>query len=325
MKSPRKIVALGTGSVAMFAASISALPANAVTVAGCGDEPTGATLTKIGNICEVDFKTAGSYSYAVPTGASGLAALIVGAGSGARVNGDNEGYAGAGGKVRYLDLTAVQNSDVITTVVGEGSTSTSGNPANGGSSSVTYNSQAYAASGGVHPGIDFYCSALGGYSTYVGAAPGAGGDPVYGTSNGPCNPVTETGLNPSAAQQDNYGNALPAIFTTYNAFLGRGGRVIEHPTTLNSDASLIATGAGADVYVATINTVPQWNSNGGSGRVIFRFNAFAVATPTPTPTPSATLAKTGSEFTKDGLIAMVLALTGLGLVARANRAPKVPR
>ena len=330
MKSLKKIIALSTGSAAMFASSLSALPANATTVPGCGEEPTGATLTKLGSHCEIDFKSAGSFNYTIPSGATGLAALIVGAGSGAYVDQSTTGYAGSGGKVKYLDLSATTSGTSLAITVGDGSASNA-NPLNGADSSVTVGLQTTSASGGV-PTTQFYCYALRAGSTYVGAGPGASGNPVYSEgdfSGSYCNPVSETGINPSTSQIDSYGNTRPAIFDSYSSFLGRGGKVLEHPTVLNSDASLIATGNGADVYVATATTVPQWNSKGGSGRVIFRFNAFATPTvsPTPTPTPSAStyLAETGSNAGVSGSIALILSLSGLGLLIGSSRARKTAK
>lgn len=281
----------------------------------CGTAPTGATLTFSNGVCETQFSTAGAFSYTVPSGASDLAAIAVGAGGGAYVllrgNGD-DGYAGFGGQVRYVNLSqGVAPGDSLAIVVGQGG-DTQVTPTDGGESKITVGSTPYVALGGDAGENSYYCILNGNFSTYVGMASGAGGPAVNGpTPADACN-APGPGINPSLGTADNNANSVPTLFTSFNLELGIGGYVVSAPAAL-----VQGVGQGGSVQAdLTTNTVSN-SMDGSNGLVAIRWK------PTVTPPAApAKLASTGSDssFLQPlGLAGFVVLSLGAYLLTTANQ------
>lgn len=270
----RSIAFTGAGALGMAALSVVS-PAAAASVAGCGDEPAGGSLTRTGDVCQLDFTTPGAYAWTVPSGLTGLYAVLVGGGGGAFANGSDSGYSGSGGEVVYSDLTLAQAGAAVSVTVGFAGVTGASAPTAGSSSSVTVAVPAIAATalGGIAGGFftPSYCVADGNFSTYVGNGNGAGGDQA-GPGGDDCATSASPGVRPSADADSNALAALP-IFSSLTTEFGAGGRVLVSPQTLPAAPSLVGTGVGASALYVAPSTVPLADAAGGSGRVIFRYAA----------------------------------------------------
>jgi len=304
---------LSAASASILGISSLAIPNIAMaSIQDCGTAPTGATLTFSNGVCEAQFTTAGSFSFTVPSGASDLAAIAVGAGGGAYVDsrvGGDDGYTGSGGQVRYLNLSqVVAAGNSLAIVVGLGGV-TQESATDGGESSLTAGSTPYVALGGVKGTVNNYCSLNGNYSTYLGMGSGAGGPAVFGpTPADACN-TPGPGINPSLGSADNYSNSVPSLFTTFNLELGVGGKIAEAPAPL-----VQGFGQGGSVQVdLTTNSVSS-SLDGSDGLVVLRWK--------PTVAPPATLASTGSDssfWQPLGLAGFVMLGLGAYLFTTANQ------
>ncbi len=305
MTAPRKAASIaGIGTIG-FALVGSAVPAFAAPVAGCGEAPVGGDLTRIGDVCELDFSAAGTYSWTVPSGLTGLFAVVAGAGGGALADGVSEGYAGAGGNVEYVDLSSQPAGSTAEVVVGAGGVSAETTPASGGDSSVDLGGLTVADGGDAGAFFAQYCIAAGNFSTYVGNGSGAGGP--AGANGEDCATTTAPGVAP-ATDVDSDGDAAMPLFASFADELGAGGRAIASPISLDSQPDLDGTGRGADVLYVAPSTVPSFNSEGGDGRVVFRYPAAAGA---EVDNDDSELADTGADTSG------IVALGGLFAVAGA--------
>ena len=303
------IAGIGTIGVALVG---SAMPAFAAPVAGCGEAPAGGELTRIGDVCELDFSAAGSYSWTVPSGLSGLFAVVAGAGGGALADGVNEGYAGAGGNVEYVDLSSQPAGSTATVIVGAGGISAESAPMGGGDSSVDLGGVTVADGGDAGAFFAQYCIAAGNFSTYVGNGSGAGGP--AGANGDDCATTTAPGVAP-ATDVDSDGDAAMPLFASFADELGAGGRAIVAPLALDSQPDLNGTGRGADVLYVAPSTVPSFNSAGGDGRVVFRYPAVDEAE------VDEELAATGAAGTDGAALAGLLVAAGAAaLVLNRRRA-----
>ena len=250
----KKALGLVTG-IATLAVNLvaTATGANAATITGCGDEPVGGTLTNEGSYCQLVFDTAGSHDWTLPTGISGLTALLVGGGGGSgpgygTSTGQGWGYGGNGGDVVYSDLSSEPAGTVVTSVVGDGGVAAAGTTAAtaGGSSTVSVASSIVKeAVGGIGD------SGYGG--NYTGAYYGYYGD--GGGVNG--NSSTYAGLNP---KND---SSAPTIFKNLDYEYGRGGIVYQD----TAGAQTIGQGGS----VTAIADFSELQGNGTAGIVIYRY------------------------------------------------------
>lgn len=269
MKRTTTLTALA-GLSGLGAATLAGAPAVAAPITGCGEAPEGATLQRIGDVCQLD--VTGSMEWAVPEGLTDLYAVVVGAGGGAYFRsggGFYEGYAGAGGDVRYLDLGAPAAGAVIEAEVGDGGLSDEV-PSSGSSSSVTYDGTTYPAFGGsAGEFLGSYCDLPGvtlSYVAYIGNGNGAGGPAGFGS----CDTAVGPGIDPSRDPDSDDEDAL-AIFADYSASLGAGGQVL--PAASAPVAEL--PGQGANI----LYTADEMNADfsGAEGLVVFRYTATAPA------------------------------------------------
>lgn len=304
----------GVGAVGLVAASFAS-PAAAAVVAGCGAVPAGASSTVTNGVCQLDFDTAGTYSWTLPAGISGLYALIVGAGGGADANGLNEGYAGSGGDVAYADYTTAAADDVANLTVGAPGTTAEKIGTDGGDSSMTLGLSSVVAVGGIGGAfdIDKYCFPDGDSFPAVGSGNGAGG-PVG--NGGDCATAVGPGVNPSLGNVDSFANAAPVIFADLNVDFGRGGQVVVAPAALPDPTG---TGQGASVrYVSPAvryvsPTVPEFNAIGGGGRIIYRYTLAATEENVPQ------LASTGQNVAAPLGVGAVLAALGAATLFASSR------
>lgn len=298
----------------------------------CGTTPSGATLTFSNGVCEAQFSTAGTFSFTVPSGATDLAAIVLGAGGGAYVDTSrSEGYTGNGGDVRYVNLAqSASAGSVLPIQVGSGGASQLA-PTDGQASTIALGSTTYLASGGVKGALGYgFCSLEGSYSTYLGLGDGAGGQAVFVDFDDNNNPFCSDpgpGLNPSTDPSDNYSTTVPTIFSNLNVEFGVGGYLVETPATLVQGPG---QGGSIEMNLSTrgvVNTL-----NGSHGLVALRWKpAIApatTATPAATSAPAAAaprLATTGQEFSQmipAGLATVILLSFGFGILTIANRAKK---
>ena len=320
---------LSAASASILGISSLAIPNVAMaSLQDCGTAPSGATLTFSNGVCEAQFSTAGTFSFTVPSGATDLAAIVLGAGGGAYVETfRSEGYTGNGGDVRYVNLAqSASAGSVLPVQVGSGGTSQQA-PTDGQASTITLGSTTYLASGGEKgAGLGYnYCILDGSTSTYLGLGEGAGGPALLVDTDKCADPAP--GLNPSTDSSDNYSNTVPTIFSTLNVEFGVGGYLVETPATL-----VQGPGQGGSIEMnlstpAVVNTL-----NGSHGLVALRWKpAIApatTATPAATSAPAAAaprLATTGQEFSQmipAGLATVILLSFGVGILTIANRAKK---
>ena len=285
MTAPRKAASIAGIGTLGFALVGTAVPAFAAPVAGCGEAPAGGDLTRIGDVCELDFSAAGAYSWTVPSGLTGLFAVVAGAGGGAYADGISQGYAGSGGDVEYVDLSTQPAGSTAQVVVGAGGATSASTADDGGDSSIDLGGLTVAAGGAGGEFFSHFCIADGNFSSYVGNGDGAGGP--AGTIGDDCATTTAPGVAP-ATDTDSSGDAALAIFSTFSETLGAGGRVLVAPLALDSQATINGTGRGADVQYVDPSSVPVSNDAGGDGRVVLRYAAVA-------PAADAELADTGAD------------------------------
>jgi hypothetical protein len=334
----------GAGAVGLAALSFAS-PASAVTVAGCGDEPVGATLTKTSGVCELDFATAGDFTWLVPTGITSFYAVLVGGGGGGYADGN--GYAGSGGEVKYADFSAPYAAAASVTVGAGGATLTAVNPSSedGGSTIVDFTSSVVAYGGsGTAEFMPNYCLPGGTSFSLVGPGDGAGGAAVN-ASGGDCSIAYGPSVNPSTDADSDSAPAL-AVFSSLDTEFGAGGTVEIAPDALPGASDLIGTGNGASVLVAAdLSSVASADFAGGSGRVIFRYTTETSAdsgggagggsgdgsggidesgsgTGTGTATDATTaeaLAKTGTDVFAPIALLSALGAAGVAFLALARR------
>jgi hypothetical protein len=250
-----------TGFVALAATSFlgSATAATAANVTGCGLEPVGGNLENNAGVCELTFDNAGSYSWTLPAGISGLHAIVVGGGGGADFRSPNFGYAGNGGGIDYVDLTGVAANGTITGTVGEGGTSTAESATSGGNTTLSVNGGSNYIGGGGSAAAMSLGTCAAGIPGYWGEGEGAAGvgwvnftDPCAGGG---------LGIVP-----DNDGNA-PTIFDGFTTELGRGGGVF------TDEVPMQTPGRGGSVFVFTGDDTSSVEPTGADGIVVFRYTA----------------------------------------------------
>jgi hypothetical protein len=317
----------GAGAIGLAALSFAS-PASAVTVAGCGDEPVGATLTNTSGVCELDFATAGGFSWTVPTDITSLYAVLVGGGGGAYFSGNN-GYAGSGGVVNYSDYSSIAAGTTATVTVGAGGSSTAvGTGSTGGTTSVDFGTSVSAMGGiGSEDFMSNYCLPGGTSFSLVGPGDGAGGAAVN-ADGGNCAVAYGPSVNPSTDVDSASAPAL-AAFSSLDTEFGAGGTVEIAPDALPSASDLIGTGNGASVLVAaSLSSVTSADATGGSGRVVFRFTTETSAdsgggegdSGSGTDAASdAALAKTGTDVLAPVALLSALGIAGVALLALARR------
>ena len=267
ISTKNSVAVLAVSTLGLGASVSGALPAQALSVDGCGDQPTGGTLTLSGDICQVVFDSAGSYTYTLPTGISGLYALLVGAGGGGLINGTpvDEYYAGEGGSVSYVDYSTASSGEVLTISVGGGGT-TAVTPTAGAPSTVTRASVTSTAAGGAGGSLTDYCSITG--SVYVGHGHGSRTDASSGSDA--CTDVSKygRGIIPSLAHPDSASTSVPSILSGINTEFGHGGRILVDTTHQSVEDG---TGWGAGVTFTSGGTLVANDATGADGAVIFRF------------------------------------------------------
>ncbi len=294
-------VAIGAGSIGLAligSASASALP----PVEGCGDVPAGATLTRAGDVCQVDFAAAGDFSWTVPSGLTGIYAMLAGGGGGAWAGGQ-DGYAGSGGDVVYVTLTGTPAGTAVSVTVGAGGASGDGDQEPGEDTSIDPGSPVVASGGNEGNNPFSYCFA-GSFSVYTGNGQGAGGP--AGPDGDPCATSTAPGVIPSTDDDSDGSDPLP-IFGDLTTEFGAGGVVLVAPDPVPS--VLDSNGVGASVSMDIEESeVAVFNEFGADGRVIIRFDAAKTA-----------LAATG--FDASGLLAGagVLGLAGAAALVASRR------
>lgn len=268
---------LGMGTIAVPSIAVATTPE-------CGASDTGKVVTFTNGICQAVYSSGGNvYSFTTPTGATELAAIIVGAGGGALTDAAIEGYAGDGGQVRYLDLSlSAPPGTSFSIEVGVGGNSTT-TPVAGNRSAIIVGGTTSFAAGGV-PGV--FGDECG--SNYAEGT-GAGGPPVYPLRN--CSGIGGPGLTPSANQADSDGLAVPTILSSFSTELGKGGFVITTQIPLEQ-----GPGQGGSLrFVAGAASVLP----GSDGLVVLRWRPAVVAEPVVTapivtaPAAPAALAVTG--------------------------------
>jgi LPXTG-motif cell wall-anchored protein len=302
--------AIGLSAVALTAFSTAA-PAAAVP--DCGTAPAGGTLTVLGGTtCEVDFSTTGSYTWSLPTGVTGLQALLAGGGGGAASDG-SYGYAGNGGRVRYVDYSGASAASVLTVNVGAGGLSLGAASTSGAPSQTILGGVMSAADGGDWGNEFPDCRPEGSFA--LAAANGHSASTTLTVAGVNCESSYAAGLNPAAVATDSYGTARPTVFADLVADLGAGGRIIPTAGTLPADASLAATGAGASAHFDLgTGDITDWNDEAGSGRVVFRYTISAAVTPT-----APALAATGIDAGLGLGIAGGVAALGAALLVASRR------
>lgn len=308
---------VGVGALGLAAVGMAA-PAAAVVVPGCGDVPVGTTATVTAGVCQLDFTTAGSYNWTLPTGITGLHALLVGAGGGTYFTDTSNGYAGSGGEVLYIDYSSEAEGSAVAVNVGAGGQS-SDDPDAGDDTIVDFGAPDIAL-GGIAGGFftPGYCTYSGAGPNYVGTGNGAGG--ASGGSGDDCDTDFGPGVNPSLGDADSASVAVPSQLASINVTFGTGGRIV------TSLANLAGTGRGADALYSVPATpgdptILDATATGGSGRVIF---VYSLAGFVPAGTGS-TLAASGVPVAAQlGAAAGLAALGALVLAfSRRRRTPHV--
>jgi hypothetical protein len=327
--STKNSVAILAVSTLGLGASVSgALPAQALSVDGCGDQPTDGTLTRTGDICQVVFDSEGSYTYTLPTGVTGLYALLAGGGGGGEIGGIpvRTYYAGEGGSVSYVDYSSASAGDVLTISVGAGGTSASTSTA-GESTTVTRSSVTSTAAGGDGGDWNDYCSIVGGGD--FGHGNGSRTDASSGGAA--CTDVSRygRGIIPSSAHADSASTSVPSIFLGINTEFGHGGRILVDTTHLSVEDG---TGWGAGATFTSGGTYVAHDATGADGAVIFRFAASTSTGSSPSPDSDSqqvvqikaepnepTLANTGISVSFGASVALALGAVGVSLMLFGRR------
>lgn len=276
-------VAVGVLSLSGAGALAAALPAYAAPA--CPATTPMATLIPGTEICEIRIGAPGG-TFTFPSSLVKVSAVLVGAGASGFY--EDDGYAGEGGKVVYIDAVALGVPRTV--VVGAGGTAGSG-----GDTSI----DAVVAAGGntFFPIADPPLGADG--------AGGPGTDNVGGPGLLAEDVATDTTLFPPAP-------GTGADLTVY----GQGGDAYDSdvPDPIPATA-LTAPGSGGHGLVATTSDA----ADGVDGIVILRFAAQEPAAPAPVPS-GPTLPDTGFDATP-GLIAAggLLAAGGLAFAVGRRR------
>lgn len=306
MKTRSKLFAgLALGG-ALAAGAVVVAPANAAV--GC---PTGWT-EPVAGICQLVVNTSNDGQITIPTGATGISAVLIGGGGGG-ANGPAASTGGAAGEVVYVSSVVPQAGGTIDVSVGLGgqhSASTS-NAQDGGITTLqdnvsTYASSTVAAGGGtmssnspavtIHGGDNAAYSGasvssqsgIGGGAGSTGNASGATGGSGYTSLSAV--PGVASSLWPASADS-----------SVFSVDFARGG------TGNGNQAAVDSWGSGGRGWDGSIST------DGIDGVVVIRFAAYEQdggSTATPTES-SAGLASTGADVTGLGAIA------GLAVVAGA--------
>jgi len=282
--------------------------ASAATVDGCGTKPAGGTLTNMSGVCELTFKSAGSFTWTLPAGIAGLHSVLVGAGGGAAISFPNEGYGGAGGSVAYADLTSSVAGDELTVEVGSGGASALDDDGSDGEpSAILINGGGGPnASGG--DGAIIYAMPWGFCDGgYFGENLGAGTS-TTGQEGGPC-----VGGGPGIIP-DSHSDA-PEIFDGFTTELGHGGGVYIDATHTGR------FGEGANVFFETFENVDPLDdeisaeNQGADGAVIFRYTA------------NQSLAATGNDVpvTTAALVSVAIIAAGVAGATYGRRRSRASR
>ena len=338
--SRRRTVAFVAGGSAI-AAPIAFLTAPALAVDQSCSGVSGAVEVLPG-VCELRFDAAGEYSFAPPEGVAKVAAVLVGAGGGARgvlddFNYDNnafpvvwmEVYGGGGGEVLYIDNIGPAEISIEVGAGGApeapgGETSLGGTSADGGESS---NGESPANSGTGKEGRDVRLvdghnwSPTYGYRTYIDGGGGGGAksavdenSPEVGGEGYKFSELdsVDAELFPAADDEPTYGNGGDVIDET--TYLGGESVSAFAPTGVNG-ATPAGTGgtllldARAEVHGGYVTA-----EGGTDGLVALRWLGEA------TSESDDSLPETGSEL---GLWTLTAALAsvvgGLGILSRARR------
>lgn len=269
---------LGAGaSLAFLASSLLAAPnvASAASVETCGDEVPGATLNDQGEYCELSiFGSGADVSWTVPAGLAELQGLLVGGGAGANTGitdfTSGWSYAGAGGSVSYVDLTATSPGTVLTLKVGAGGKSRTelGEWTAGGTTEIKNGATVLSSSaGGQGTGYNG-CLPAGGeaYLLYVEEGQGAAG--VAGT--GTCFATGSTGIFPSTDPNSTslFKDLTPAVLNQVG--LGTGGVI-----SWLVEPQAWVSGQGAGVILSG-ETAKVQELQGTDGAVVLRFSKYLV-------------------------------------------------
>lgn len=269
----------------------SATGAYATTVDGCGTKPAGGTLKNKSGVCELTFKSAGSYAWILPAGIADLQAIIVGAGGGAAYVQTDIGYSGAGGDVVFVDLTDRRANDAAEILIGAGGVTGTPIGYDGQDSYLRMNGgDTLTVDGGTAGSTTDWAWGFcdGGY---FGENLGAGTTTV-GQDSGPC-----VGGGPGIIP-DSHSDA-PAIFDGFTTELGHGGGVYIDSTHTQR------IGEGANVFYDSVNDVTSADLTGADGAVIFRY------------TSTQSLAETGNGMPVGEIALASLAAIAAGLAASA--------
>lgn len=306
--------ALGVAILGLGSSFISS-PAIAATIADCGTAPAGGTLTITGDVCQLTFSAPGTYTFTTPSSSEGLAGLLVGGGGGAESSGgqfQNFGYAGSGGKVIYVDLTAAESGEELSITVGGGGKSLDASPASDGQpSTFSIGSTVSAAAGGLRASTQAYCAFPGNTSDYLGVGDGAGGNTTSRLGE-IC--VEAPGVNPSVGTNDSNGAAPSTNFAGLNQEFGAGGKLIGLPSSLPSKT----VGAGANVAVDAAETGadPVADAAGANGFA-------AIAWQLPAAPEAVALADTGSDLNGPLLLGVGSLVLGFLVLTGATRRRRV--
>lgn len=296
------------GFTAIFAgSSFIVLPAQAAI--DCGTEPSGATITNIGDICQLAV-TGGDdpYNFTVPESATELFALVVGGGGGNIFN-SFEGYAGNAGQVRYFDMSDSVGTE-LTMIVGSAGANNDVGEIAGEASSVTSVSsgQSITAAGGASnfDAGESFCTQDSWSSTATFAGTGARALKVSENNDDKCANGVNRGVNPANGDRDSDNVAAPSIFSTLSTTFGTGGRIVDQSLSLPT----LNPGDGAGFKV-NVDAGPFTDRQyAADGAIYLRWRT------------GSSLANTGSSSFENTIFATAFLGAGLTLIALANRRKK---
>ena len=273
--SKSKLGVVGLGLMGL-GSTLFATPAQAAT--SCGTAPTGATLLRGNDFCQLTFTGGGSYFVTVPSSATDLYAILVGAGSGAVVQTTNHiAYSGTGGHVRYVNLTSQVGTPLQFNIdVGTAGSSTPdvAMPAPvGGVSMVVYSSQVVSTTGSstdYNTGCTIPSYAGGEYPAMFLGLDAANSARTLGGQS--CTDSQGLGINPSAGNPDSEGNPVPAIFANYNSNLGQAGQI-----AIDASPTASGFGGGGSLRVSSTDLSTSNIGAGKDGAAILRWRSGALA------------------------------------------------
>lgn len=325
----KSLSAMGVGLLGM--GSIVVPSSATATTPECGTSTASMAISFTSGICQAEFS--GNGSFTVPNVASGLAAILVGAGGGSYVDGAT-GYAGSGGEVNYYDLSSAPAGTALGVIVGLGGSTSAvwDNPSSkGGDTSVTRDLAPTLVEGGAPGGSYSMCNLAGIEAVYIGEGQGAGGNPVIGASPGYECSGGGPGITPSESDQDNAGNSVAEVFTNFSVELGKGGFMAKAASFPN--ALVQGPGQGASVKwnsgtseIAGTSALP--NRSGSDGLVVFRWYPTerilpaATGQSSPKATAQNSLAVTGQNSIQTlatSTLSLLMVSLGLALLSISNR------